>query len=204
MLGYWATQEFKRAEVLFLDKLGAGGGECSMPQLRSGPLRPLSALKGNKKTLSQPRLHGIGRDGNVAVEANDSNPKGVMSRRGVLVAGGVFGSLPFPAPEPFTVRVTSPTCEVFFMTSVDFPKIPRKLLDVLNEYVASSTTWRLGCHQRSTELRKNGRGGRDAKLPEEDKSQWMSSTDDNELVEECREVRRSHFEDFQKAAFPGT
>ena len=29
----------------------------------------------------------------------------------------VFGSLPFPAPEPFTVRVTSPMCEVFFITS---------------------------------------------------------------------------------------
>lgn len=161
-------------------------------------------------TKSQPRLHGIGRDGNVAAEANDCNPNGVMSRRGLLVRGGaswvakvgkvgslsvegktqvnggtppqetlgnvahvhfrqhdeklmkgglkvyhdhfscifvyglrmylrrhgtknmsfsgslnisqatklkVFGSLPFPAPEPFTVRVTSPMCEVFFITS---------------------------------------------------------------------------------------
>lgn len=46
--------------------------------------------KGGKKlTKSQPRLHGIGRDGNVAAEANDCNPNGVMSRRGVLVRGGV-------------------------------------------------------------------------------------------------------------------
>ncbi|CAE7944530.1 unnamed protein product [Symbiodinium sp. KB8] len=177
-----------------------------MPQLRS---RPLSALKktGMKKSISAPRLHGIGRDGNVAVEANDSNPNGVMSRRGVLVAGGVFGSLPFPAPEPFTVRVTSPMCEVFFMSSADFPKIPRKLLDILNEYVASSTTWRLGCHQRSTEFRKHGHGVPEAKLPEDDtdKSQWTSSnTDDNELVEDFREVRKNHFDDFQKAAFAGT
>lgn len=135
---FWAVYrgavEFKRAEVLLLEKLASG--DCSMPQLRS---RPLSALKktGMKKSISAPRLHGIGRDGNVAVEANDSNPNGVMSRRGVLVAGGVFGSLPFPAPEPFTVRVTSPMCEVFFMSSADFPKIPRKLLDILNEYAGA-------------------------------------------------------------------
>ncbi|CAE7939843.1 unnamed protein product, partial [Symbiodinium necroappetens] len=82
-------------------------------------------------------------------------------------------------------------CEVFFMSSADFPKIPRKLLDILNEYVASSTTWRLGCHQRSTEFRKHGHGVPEAKLPEDDtdKSQWTSSnTDDNELVEDFREV----------------
>ncbi|CAE7776683.1 unnamed protein product [Symbiodinium sp. CCMP2592] len=92
-------------------------------------------------------------------------------------------------------------CEVFFMSSADFPKIPRKLLDILNEYVASSTTWRLGCHQRSTEFRKHGHGVPESKLPEDDidKSQWASSnTDDNELVEDFREVRKNHFEDFQK------
>eukprot|EP00439_Symbiodinium_sp_Y106_P006334 s2306_g1.t1 len=70
---FWAVYrgavEFKRAEVLLLEKLG--GGDCSMPQLRS---RPLSALKksGMKKSISAPRLHGIGRDGNVAVETTDS------------------------------------------------------------------------------------------------------------------------------------
>lgn len=29
----------------------------------------------------------------------------------------------------------------------DYAKIPRKLLDVMQDYVASSTTWRLSCHQ---------------------------------------------------------
>mmetsp|Transcript_44929 Transcript_44929/g.104755 ORF Transcript_44929/g.104755 Transcript_44929/m.104755 type:complete len:500 (-) Transcript_44929:356-1855(-) len=197
---YKGAVEFKRAEVLSLEKLG----ERSTAQLRS---RPLSALKqgGMKKTRSQPRMHGIGRDGNVAAEANDSNPNGVMSRRGVLVVGGVFGSLPFPAPEPFTVRVTSPMCEVFYMSSADFPKIPRKLLDVLQEYIASSTTWRLSCHQRSTDFRKHGgekHGG--PKQDDAEVAEWQSQTDGSELIEECREVRKSHFEDFQKAAFAGT
>ena len=56
--------------------------------------------KGTSKpglSASAPRLpgvHGIGRDGNVAAEANDCNPNGVMSRRGVLVRGGA------PMPQP--------------------------------------------------------------------------------------------------------
>ncbi|CAJ1451179.1 unnamed protein product [Effrenium voratum] len=132
-----------------------------------------------------------------------------MSRRGVLVVGGVFGSLPFPAPEPFTVRVTSPICEVFFITSADFAKLPRKLLDVVQEYVASSTTWRLSCHQRSTNFRKQG-FKRHAPIfdQEEDATdvdtiQEESSVDVNELLEECREERKSQFEHFRKAAFEG-
>jgi len=198
--------EFRRAETLRSDIKGQG--EQSMPQL---PGRPLSAKKKNlKKVSSATRLHGIGRDGNVAAEANDADPNGVMSRRGILVAGGVFGSLPIPVPEPFTVRVTSPTCEVFYLAGADFPKIPRKLLDTLQEYLAASTTWRLGCHQRSTSLRKaNFRGAHDkgkdsgphppdpTPLPSTGKSM-------DEILEDVRKARKDQFAGFQKEAFEGT
>jgi len=197
--------EFRRAETLGRDK---GSGEQSMPQLPGRPLSPKK--KGLKKVSSAPRLHGIGRDGNVALEANDADPNGVMSRRGVLVAGGVFGSLPIPVPEPFTVRVTSPTCEVFYLTGSDYSRIPRKLLDTLQEYVATSTTWRLGCHQRSTSLRKSN--FREARAPREEQgphppdhtSLPSNGKSMNEIFEDVRKARKDTFEGFQKEAFEGT
>ncbi|CAK9024145.1 Cyclic nucleotide-binding domain-containing protein [Durusdinium trenchii] len=207
---YKGAVEFRRAEILSLERLErmSGDDKKSMPHLR-----PLSALKKAPKGLSasQPRLrsaHGIGRDGNVAAEANDCNPNGVMSRRGVLVQGGVFGSLPFHAPEPFTVRVTSPMCEVFLITSADFPKIPRKLLDVVQDYVAAATTWRLSCHQKSTNFRRQPQKptgmveSEDGEVLEEEVTE--RTVDVSELLEECREERKSQFADFQKAAFHGT
>lgn len=223
---YRGAVEFRRAEVLSmerLERLGGSAAELPAPQEamkggRAKSLRPLSALKkGTSKpghSASAPRLpgvHGIGRDGNVAAEANDCNPNGVMSRRGVLVRGGVFGSLPFPAPEPFTVRVTSPMCEVFFITSADYSKIPRKLLEVLQDYIASSTTWRLSCHQKSTNFRRAGRRGDDARLlgrgeeGDDEGDQGMEmAVDVSELLEECREERKHQFESFQRQAFQGT
>mmetsp|Transcript_9546 Transcript_9546/g.16431 ORF Transcript_9546/g.16431 Transcript_9546/m.16431 type:complete len:493 (+) Transcript_9546:73-1551(+) len=214
---YRGAVEFRRAEVLSMERLERlGGSAAELPNPKS--LRPLSALKkgGAKKpglSASAPRLpgvHGIGRDGNVAAEANDCNPNGVMSRRGVLVRGGVFGSLPFPAPEPFTVRVTSPMCEVFFITSNDYSKIPRKLLEVLQDYIASSTTWRLSCHQKSTNFRRAGRRGDDTRTlggedSGEDAEHGMEmAVDVSELLEECREERKHQFESFQRQAFQGT
>ena len=45
-----------------------------------------------------------------------------------------------------------PWCSYVFLISAilqgaDYSKIPRKLLEVLQDYIASSTTWRLSCHQ---------------------------------------------------------
>lgn len=216
---YRGAVEFRRAEVLSMERMERIGGTLDAldGSKSTKNLRPLSALKkGGKKltTKSQPRLHGIGRDGNVAAEANDCNPNGVMSRRGLLVRGGVFGSLPFPAPEPFTVRVTSPMCEVFFITSADYAKIPRKLLDVMQDYVASSTTWRLSCHQKSTLFRREGHLGRQSHLGEMDDNEELDErnehdvvelkVDVSELLEECRAERKSQFELFQREAFQGT
>eukprot|EP00440_Ansanella_granifera_P042522 gb/GFBE01046095.1/.p1 GENE.gb/GFBE01046095.1/~~gb/GFBE01046095.1/.p1 ORF type:complete len:506 (+),score=111.03 gb/GFBE01046095.1/:1-1518(+) len=193
--------EFRRAETL-----RGANGEMSMPSLLPGKsLSPLRK-KGLKKTSSAPRLHGIGRDGNVAAEANDADPNGVMSRRGVLVAGGVFGSLPIPAPEPFTVRVTSPICEVFYISAADYSKIPRKLLDTLQEYVASSTVWRLGCHQRSQDLRRTNFR---TKKTDEDRDVACgagpsSGKSMQQIFEDCRQARKDNFEEFRKEAFVGT
>eukprot|EP00930_Biecheleria_cincta_P032656 TRINITY_DN22648_c0_g1_i1.p1 TRINITY_DN22648_c0_g1~~TRINITY_DN22648_c0_g1_i1.p1 ORF type:complete len:465 (+),score=88.86 TRINITY_DN22648_c0_g1_i1:111-1505(+) len=147
--------EFRRAETLRQE------GTESMPTLpvSTTRLRPLSATKrkGMTKASSMPRLprpKTSAGTGNLALETNDANPTGVMSRRGVLVAGGVFGSLPLPMPEPFTVTVTSAMCEVFFLPAADFSRVPRRLLDTVQEYIAAATTWRLSCHQRITDHRK--------------------------------------------------
>ena len=176
---YRGSVEFRRAEVISQERVERL--EERLPQLR----RP-------RKSASQPRLHGIGRDGNVAAEANDCNPSGVMSRRGLLVPGGVFGSLPFPAPEPFTVRVATASCEVFYIAAVDFPKMPRKLLDVVQDYVALSTTWRLSCHQKSTAFRKSNQKPQEVEerpREEEPVQQELVNSDVSELIEECRKER---------------
>jgi len=161
--GLWAvfrgSVEFRRAETL-----GQEGTE-SLPTLPiTTRLRPLSPTKrrGMTKASSMPRLPRPKPFGtsNLALEANDANPTGVMSRRGVLVAGGVFGSLPLPMPEPFTVTVTSAMCEVFFLPAADFSRVPRRLLDNVQEYIAAATTWRLSCHQRITDHRKTKIGRR--------------------------------------------
>jgi len=59
------------------------------------------------------------------------------------MAGSVFGSLPMQAPEPYTVIVASASCEVFQAIGPDVPKLPRRLLEALREYIAHSTAWRL-------------------------------------------------------------
>lgn len=160
--GIWTvfrgSVEFRRAETLRQE------GNESLPTLSTTRFWPLSPTKrrGMTKASSMPRLPRPkpAGTGNLALEANDANPTGVMSRRGVLVAGGVFGSLPLQMPEPFTVTVTSATCEVFFLPAADFPKVPRKLLDTVQEYIAAATTWRLSCHQRITDHRKTKVGRR--------------------------------------------
>jgi len=62
---------------------------------------------------------------------------------GKLIAGSLFGSLPMQAPEPYTVVVSSVSCEVFQAVGPDVPKLPRRLLENVREYIANSTAWRL-------------------------------------------------------------
>lgn len=78
-----------------------------------------------------------------------------VNRLGVLVPGSVFGSLPFQEKEPFTVTVTSQTCEVFICSGPELLKLPRKLLDTIREYLAHAASWRLKHHLRSQDFRKN-------------------------------------------------
>jgi len=66
------------------------------------------------------------------------------SRLAVLVEGGLFGSLNIPGEvEPFTVRVLSPSCEVFIVDHTDMIKLPRSLMREVNQYLHMATTWRL-------------------------------------------------------------
>jgi len=62
---------------------------------------------------------------------------------GTLMTGSVFGSLPMQAPEPYSVVVSSSSCEVFQAIGPDMPKLPRRLLEQVREYIATSTAWRL-------------------------------------------------------------
>lgn len=78
-----------------------------------------------------------------------------VNRLGVLVPGGIFGSLPFQDKEPFTVTVTSPMCEVFMCSGSDLTKLPRRLLESIREHLAHSAAYRLQQHQRAQDLRRN-------------------------------------------------
>lgn len=62
---------------------------------------------------------------------------------GTFMRGSVFGNMPVQAPEPYTVVVSSPSCEVFQAVGSDVQKLPRRLLEVVREYIANSTAWRL-------------------------------------------------------------
>merc|ERR1711920_726840 len=63
---------------------------------------------------------------------------------GVLLPGGVFGSLPTQGePEPFTVLATTPATEVLYVSGDVVAKLPRRLLDTVRDYLTRATTWRL-------------------------------------------------------------
>lgn len=64
-------------------------------------------------------------------------------RIGVLVAGGLFGTLPTSDPEPFTVQVISPSCEVHYVSVADWLRLPKKLTTAMQEYLVHSATCRL-------------------------------------------------------------
>jgi len=65
-----------------------------------------------------------------------------VRKLGIMVDGGVFGALPFPEPEPFTVVATS-QCEVLFVSGQDFVKLPRSLVQSIQEHLAKTVTSRL-------------------------------------------------------------
>eukprot|EP00929_Paragymnodinium_shiwhaense_P111979 TRINITY_DN80226_c0_g1_i1.p1 TRINITY_DN80226_c0_g1~~TRINITY_DN80226_c0_g1_i1.p1 ORF type:complete len:596 (+),score=111.83 TRINITY_DN80226_c0_g1_i1:244-2031(+) len=66
-------------------------------------------------------------------------------RIGLVMPGGVIGSMPTGDAEPFTLRVSSATCEVFFVNRQEMSKLPRALLDEVYEYLIRTQTWRLNC-----------------------------------------------------------
>mmetsp|Transcript_25155 Transcript_25155/g.58426 ORF Transcript_25155/g.58426 Transcript_25155/m.58426 type:complete len:840 (+) Transcript_25155:97-2616(+) len=72
-----------------------------------------------------------------------SKPHNNLKRVATLASGGLFGSLPLNAEEPFTVVVTSSTCEVLCVVGQEVSKIPMRLYDIIKEYLADTTSWRL-------------------------------------------------------------
>lgn len=65
-----------------------------------------------------------------------------MRKMGIMLAGSVFGSLPFPGPEPFTV-VAGPECELFCVSAQDATKLPRSVQQAIQEHLARTVAWRL-------------------------------------------------------------
>jgi len=78
-----------------------------------------------------------------------------INRLGVLMPGGVFGSLPLQEKEPYSVFVTSAQCEVFICSGSDLSKLPRRLLETVRDYLATTAAWRLGRHLQSQDFRKS-------------------------------------------------
>jgi len=65
-----------------------------------------------------------------------------IRKMGIMLAGSVFGSLPFPGPEPFTV-VAGPECELFCVSAQDATKLPRTVQQAIQEHLARTVAWRL-------------------------------------------------------------
>lgn len=78
-----------------------------------------------------------------------------LKRLGNLVSGGVFGSMPIAqVPEPFTVAVSSSSCEVFYVAQKNVTKLPRPIQESIREYLTRATTLRLQrlSHSRTADL----------------------------------------------------
>jgi CRP-like cAMP-binding protein len=108
----------------------------------SGCIEMRRVEKPNKATASRSPKRGMpSRESDD--DADDvGDREGNTAKMGILLEGSVFGSLPFAAPEPFTLVSISP-CEVFCITGADFKKIDRGLLQTIQDHLARSLTWRL-------------------------------------------------------------
>lgn len=89
------------------------------------------------------RGRSLGMRGYQSQPDNNNTAKGGPRILGTLMRGSVLGSLPVQAAEPFSLIVSSPSCEVFQAIGPDVLKLPRRLLEVVREYIANSTAWRL-------------------------------------------------------------
>jgi len=78
---------------------------------------------------------------------------GTTRTLGTLMAGSAFGSLPVQAAEPYSIVVSSASCEVFQAIGPDMPKLPRRLLEAVREYIANSTAWRLKTYVNHKSIR---------------------------------------------------
>jgi CRP-like cAMP-binding protein len=137
----------------------------------SGPLpadsimrfhRPSSSLKQKSKGQHQvcrARASASRCDG------SDVAVTGTGRILGVLLCGAVFGSMPVQAPEPYSVVVASTTCELFQVVSADMAKLPRRLLDAIHDYLATSTAWRLKTYMSEPHLMPKSPARRDGTSP---------------------------------------
>lgn len=106
-----------------------------------------------KLSASAHRVNSKSSSGNQASDLF-SHTAGVK-RLGNLVSGGVFGSMPIAqVPEPFTVSVSSSSCEVFYVEQKNVTKLPRPIQESIREYLTRATTLRLQrlSHSRCAEL----------------------------------------------------
>lgn len=91
----------------------------------------------------QPRDPKGGKVLKTGSEVHGGECKDIVRKMGILLVGGIFGSLPLPEPEPFTVVALSSPCEVLCCSGADLAKLPRSLVNTIQEYLSSCATWRM-------------------------------------------------------------
>jgi hypothetical protein len=72
------------------------------------------------------------------------------------MAGSLFGSMPIASVEPFTARVFTQSCEVYYVGKSEINKLPRTLVGKIQAYLTHVTTWRLNGFSRQRSALENG------------------------------------------------
>jgi CRP-like cAMP-binding protein len=144
-------------EMRRVDTLGSLPGDAAVRSKRpSSSIRPRNC---RQNRLSRARSLGGRRD------AADVATTGAGRILGVLMAGAVFGSIPVQAPEPYSVVVASQTCELFQAVGPSVEKLPIRLLEVIRDYLATSTAWRLKTYINEAHCVTKSRQSRDESSP---------------------------------------
>lgn len=129
----------------------SGAVEFRRYELTCPPSRCQSANRGYRMKVWTPKPSAP-KGGKAMATGKDEHggrSKDIVRKMGVLLVGGLFGSLPFPGPEPFSVVALSTPCEVLYCSGNDLTKLPRNLVSTIQEYIANCQTWRLASLRRS-------------------------------------------------------
>lgn len=123
-------------------------GPCSQSERGGSRLRSLSPQR--RRGAAASPGHGTGD----SAVGGTTGSAGTVRKMGMLLKGGIFGALPLQEPEPFTVAAASSPCEVLCILGSDVARLPRQLINQINDYFVSSVMWRLARLQSGQKLLK--------------------------------------------------